>query len=325
MYGGEITLLPVARGTKLRTKHAAHRTKHPARGTRHRTKHEAPGTKHGAVPSGAVPSGAVPPDAVPPDAVPAPSGATGWDDYADFYDWENAQTMARRDVPFWTRVAAAAGGPVLEFGCGTGRIALPLARAGTPVVGIDLSARMLARARGRVRRARLGRRVHLVRGDIRRLPFPDDRFALVMAPYGILQSLTSEDDLGATLRAVRRALRPGGRIVMELVADLPAWQEYSNETKLRGWRAGRRSHVTLVESVRQDRSRGLTLFEQEFVERRDGAAASRRFTLAFRTLSVRQMASRLAKAGLNVTARLGSYTGDPWTPSSDTWILIAER
>ena len=58
---------------------------------------------------------------------------------------------------------------------------------------------------------------------------------------------------------------------MELVADLPAWHEYSNETKLRGWRAGCRSHVTLIESVRQDRTKRLTLFEQEFVERRGRA------------------------------------------------------
>jgi SAM-dependent methyltransferase len=233
--------------------------------------------------------------------------------------------MARRDVPFWARAAAAAGGPVLELGCGTGRVLLPVGRRGTPVVGIDLSDRMLARARARVRRARLGARVHLVRGDIRHLPFPDGRFALVMAPYGILQSLTSDADLRAALSSVARALRPGGRFAMELVADLPAWQEYSQATKLRGWRPGRKAHLTLVESVRQDRRRGLTLFEQEFVETRGGKTRSQRFTLAFRTLSVAQMARRLTRAGFNVTARLGSYDGDPWTKESDSWIVIAER
>jgi SAM-dependent methyltransferase len=233
--------------------------------------------------------------------------------------------MARRDVPFWTRLARAAEGPVLELGSGTGRIAVPVGRSGTPIVGIDLSARMLVRARTRVRRARLGQLVHLVRGDIRHLPFPGGRFSLVMAPYGILQSLVGDADLRATLAAVAAVLRPGGRLVMELVADLPAWHEYSNETKLRGWRAGGRSHVTLIESVRQDRTQGLTLFEQEFVERRGRARTSRRFTLAFRTVSVPQMARRLERAGLRVTARLGSYDGDPWTKASETWLLIAER
>ena len=254
-----------------------------------------------------------------------PSGADGWDAYADYYDWENAQTMARRDVPFWKRVAAAAGGPVLELGCGTGRVLMPVARAGTPIVGIDLSAKMLSRARARIRRARLGRRARLVQGDIRHLPFPPAHFALVMAPYGILQSLTSDNDLRAALDAVRGTLRPGGRLVIELVADLPAWDEYRDETRLRGWRPGRAAHITLVESVRQDRRRGLTLFEQEFVERRGTTKKSRRFTLAFRTLSVAQMSRRLEGAGLKVAATLGSYDGAPWTRQSPTWLLIAEN
>ena len=102
----------------------------------------------------------------------------------------------------------------------------------------------------------LAARARLVRGDIRHLPFEPATFALVAAPYGILQSLVRDRDLAATLRAVSDALRPGGRLVMELVADLPAWREYREETKLRGWRPGRQAHVTLVESVRQDRRRG---------------------------------------------------------------------
>ena len=108
-----------------------------------------------------------------------PAGAQGWegwDEYAPFYDWENARTLGRRDVPFWRTLAAQAAGPVLELGCGTGRIALPLGRAGAHVVGIDRSEAMLARARQRIRRARLQRRVQLVRGDIRMLPFGASQF-----------------------------------------------------------------------------------------------------------------------------------------------------
>ena len=202
---------------------------------------------------------------------------------------------------------------------------MPLARAGIPLVGIDLSEPMLDRARTRLRRTRLTARARLVRGDIRRLPFEAETFAVIAAPYGILQSLVRERDLAATLSAIAAALRPGGRLVVDLVADLPAWREYREETKLRGWRPGRRAHLTLVESVRQDRRRGLTIFDQEFVERRGRLVSSRRFALAFPTLSVPQMARRLERAGLRVAARLGSYEGDPWTRESDTWILIAER
>src|SRR5437763_10012069 len=82
-----------------------------------------------------------------PHSATPPEGWTGWDEYAPFYDWENAQTVGRRDVPFWRRVAARSGGPVLELGCGTGRVSRPLARAGIDLVGIDRSAPMLERAR----------------------------------------------------------------------------------------------------------------------------------------------------------------------------------
>ena len=58
----------------------------------------------------------------------------------------------------------------------------------------------------KVRRARLASRVKLIRGDIRHLPFPDKSFPLVMAPYGILQSLLDEKLLTATLKDVRRVL-----------------------------------------------------------------------------------------------------------------------
>ena len=71
-------------------------------------------------------------------------GAAGWDEYAPFYDWENARTVARRDVGFWQRLAMAQPGQVLELGCGTGRIAVPVAKAGADLVGIDRSAPMLA-------------------------------------------------------------------------------------------------------------------------------------------------------------------------------------
>src|SRR5690242_18022858 len=57
-----------------------------------------------------------------------------WDDYARFYDWENARTMGRRDVRFWQRLARETRGPVLELGCGTGRLLAPMARAGARVV-----------------------------------------------------------------------------------------------------------------------------------------------------------------------------------------------
>ncbi len=249
-------------------------------------------------------------------------GWQGWDDYAPFYDWENAQTLARRDVAFWRRLAAAQDGRVLELGCGTGRLTIPVARAGAQIVGIDRSGPMLTRARQRLRRSRAA--ALLVRGDIRHLPFRRrTRFSLVMAPYGMLQSLTRERDLRATLAAVHGVLPHGGLFAIDLVPDLPRWAEYDRRVSL----SGRRGHgqIRLTESVRQDRRRGLTVFDQEYEERRGARQMVKRFSLTFRTISVAQMRRRLEGAGFRIDAVLGDYDGGPFDERADVWIILARK
>jgi SAM-dependent methyltransferase len=274
-----------------------------------------------------------------------PEGWQGWDEYAPFYDWENAQTVGRRDVAFWRGLATETRGRVLELGCGTGRVSRPLITAGVDLVGIDRSAAMLARARQSRRSAQLARpanrrrprdggplkpsakadasRSTVVRGDIRQLPFVDRSFAMVIAPYGILQSLTRDRDLVATLDAVSRVLQRGGTFGVDLVPDVPNWREYENRVKLRG-RDGRR-HLTLIETVRQDRRRRLTTFTQTYVERRGRTTSEHRFDLVFRTLDVPQMLDRLERAGFVVDRILGDYRGRPWDARADVWIIIARR
>jgi ubiquinone/menaquinone biosynthesis C-methylase UbiE len=281
-------------------------------------------------------------------------GWKGWDEYAPFYDWENARTLGRRDVPFWRRVALGAGGPVLELGCGTGRVSLPLAKAGVDLVGVDRSAEMLARAdrasarlRAKFREAkpsrmpgrlpdRMADRIPnpipnpksripgFVRGDIRNLPFAPSAFRMVLAPYGILQSLLRDRDLADTLGAVGRVLAPGGMFGIDLVPDVPNWREYTDRIQHRGKAAGG-AHLTLVESVRQDRARRLTTFEQRYIVRRGRKTVEHPFTLTFRTLTVRQMTSRLEKAGFRVETALGDYQGGAWDARADVWIILAKK
>jgi SAM-dependent methyltransferase len=262
--------------------------------------------------------------------MPKREGWTGWDTYAPFYDWENARTLGRRDVPFWRSVALQTRGPVLELGCGTGRISLPLARAGAAVVGIDRSAPMLDRAASRLaaQRKREGsrkkKRLRLVRGDIRFLPFEQGSFKAVLAPYGILQSLVRDKDLNATLRSVADVLAPGGLFGVDLVPDVPNWREYSNRIQMTGPAAGG-AHLTLVESVRQDRTKHLTIFEQTYVERRGREVKKHTFDLTFRTLPIPVFTRRLEKAGFRVEAVLGDYRGGPWDERADVWIMLARR
>jgi len=255
----------------------------------------------------------------------ARQGWHGWDEYAPFYDWENAQTLGRRDVPFWTGVAAGADGRVLELGCGTGRVAIPLARSGVDLIGVDRSAPMLDRARTRTSRMpRTSGTISFVRADIRNLPFRRRSFSMVLAPYGILQSLIRERDLTHTLQSVARVIRRGGTFGIDLVPDLPNWSEYDNKVQLRG-RAKGGAHFTLVESVHQDRRRHLTTFKQEYIEHRGARESRHRFELTFRTLTVAQMSKRLEASGFRVDSVLGDYRGRPWDERADVWIILAKK
>jgi len=231
--------------------------------------------------------------------------------------------MGRRDVRFWQRVAAEHDGAVLELGCGTGRILAPLARDGVRVVGIDASEAMLARARRRVIRIPSKRRPALLRGDLRALPFQRRSFSAVIAAYGVLQSLTSDRDLDAALAEVARVLPRGGDFSLDLVPDLPAWPTYERAVRLTGQL--RAAHVTLVETVRQDRRRGLTIFDETFITRTRGRRRRHAFSLTFRTLPMDRMLAKVDRAGFAVQAVQGDYRGGAWAEGSETWLIRAVR
>ena len=120
-------------------------------------------------------------------------------------------------------------------------------------------------------------------------------------------------------------LAPGGLFGLDLVPDLPVWKEYRNQVRFRGLRRGGKSRITLVESVRQDRAKKLTIFDQEYIEQRGRERNSRRFSLVFRTLTVPQMTRRLERAGFRIRAVLGDYSGEPWDPRADVWLILAEK
>jgi SAM-dependent methyltransferase len=136
-------------------------------------------------------------------------------------------TYARRlaDVTFYVALARQAGGPVLEYGVGNGRIALPIARHGVDVVGVDHSPPMLRDLRERLKGEpeEVRRRVRLVRGDMRRAKL-GRRFPLILCTFNTALHLYTRDDVEAFLARVRAHLRPRGRFVVDLsmppLADL---------------------------------------------------------------------------------------------------------
>ena len=108
-----------------------------------------------------------------------------------------------------------AGGPVVELGVGTGRIAIPIAMAGVDVIGVDASAEMLAVCAQRATEAGVGGRLDLRLGDLAQPPV-DERVALVTCPFRAYLHLAGDAERLAALRAAHTLLRPGGRLVFDV-------------------------------------------------------------------------------------------------------------
>jgi SAM-dependent methyltransferase len=144
--------------------------------------------------------------------------AFSYDVIAEFYDDDMGRNVGGEDVAFYVDRCAAAGGPVLELGCGTGRITLALVRAGNAVVGIDASEPMLERLRAKAdsilapaERARLeSHHADMAALDLGR------RFARVICPYSAFTYLVEPERRARALAGVRRHLAPDGRFILDV-------------------------------------------------------------------------------------------------------------
>jgi SAM-dependent methyltransferase len=136
-----------------------------------------------------------------------------YDDIAAFYDpWSRSVT---EDVGFYVDEAVASGGPVVELAVGTGRIAVPIARAGIDVIGVDSSPAMLAVAQAAVEAGSVADRVDLRLGDLREPPVAE-RVPLVICPFRSLLHMETEQEKLRALRAARELLEPDGRFVFDV-------------------------------------------------------------------------------------------------------------
>jgi SAM-dependent methyltransferase len=141
------------------------------------------------------------------------------DDYASIAELYDHVTLYRErpDVAFFVDAARESGSPVLELGCGTGRVLIPIARAGIDIVGLDSSPSMLAICRGHLEQEppAVRARIELVQGDMRSFDL-GRTFGLVTIPFRPFQHLVTVEDQLACLGSIRRHLRPGGALILDL-------------------------------------------------------------------------------------------------------------
>ena len=237
-------------------------------------------------------------------------------DYGDFDD----------DLPFYENLARRCDGPILELGVGTGRVAIPLARAGFEVWGIDTSETMLARARCKVG-AEQAEKLHLLSGDMR--DFDLGRvFALIFAGQGAFHHLLTKDDQLACLRCVVRHLAPGGTFVCD---QRPwwhnDWEEGTSVPLSHDWTrtlASTGETVMKFRSVQADRG-GQVQHETHMYDRVsvDGTVQRRTITVDLRFTSRYEMEGLLESAGLELDQIYGDFDLTPYDGDSEYMITVA--
>lgn len=257
-------------------------------------------------------------------------GAEYTGERALFYD--HVATGVEGDVAFYVAEALASGSPVLELGCGTGRILIPVVEAGVEVVGLDASADMLAVARSKLATCPpdVQRRARLVHGDMREFELAQS-FSLVTIPYRAFLHNLGVDDQLRTLARVRRHLAEDGRLILNVfdpsVRLLAAgrWSPpMGRYADFRHPRTGNR--VTVREDFRYDLERQLVdgAFEYDELDTSGRVVATTHAPLTLRYVFRYEMEHLLARAGFRVDMLFGDFRRGPFQPGREQ-IWIARR
>ncbi len=246
---------------------------------------------------------------------------------ARYYDLEHG--AFQDDFALYLGFAARTGSPLLEFGCGTGRLLLALAEAGYDITGVDVSPAMLDLARAKLAgRPQLPGKVSLVQADARDVVLPD-RFALAFWALNSFMHLANQAD---QLRALERAnalLRGGGLLILDLFLPEPQLLAEADGRLLHDatWPEGPDGRpVVRLSSRRLDLAQqviDVTYFYDELLP--DGR--SRRYVAPFsmRYLYRFEAELLLARAGFAVEGLYGSYELGDFDSGSERLIFVARK
>jgi len=250
--------------------------------------------------------------------------------------WDIRHEGREEDVTFYVEEARQAGSPVLELGCGTGRITIAVARDGITIVGVDSSEPMLAVLRGKISKLDgvMQNRIKLVKRDMRVLQL-DTRFSLVMIPFRTLDMLPTVDDQRRVLGNIREHLEVGGKLILDFLnPDIKAIAAHLASTGSslqftgREWR-----HPLTGNRVMEWESKLYNAFEQTIQEKQifeevtdDGRTVDSIHRLRFKRFIFRYEFEHLLSAhGFDVECLYGSFRRDPFCPTSSELIWVARK
>ncbi len=242
---------------------------------------------------------------------------------AALYDLDVDSDAPSAAIDWFRGLAKLTGGPVLELGVGTGRVAVPIAKDGYEVVGIDRSEAMLARAEDRARRR--GVRVRLLESDMRTFSL-EQSFKLIAIPFNTFLMLTP-DDRWACLARVREHLAPAGRLAIDVFQPDPELIAGMDGGVIEDWT--RRDLETDRDVTKFSSSRanvdGVTF--RWWYEELDEEGRVRRWQreTSLHYLYHREAELVLSAAGFEAETLHGDYDGSPVTPSSPKILMVARR
>ncbi|OLB37539.1 MAG: hypothetical protein AUH11_08415 [Acidobacteria bacterium 13_2_20CM_57_17] len=249
---------------------------------------------------------------------------------ADYYDESPIVKGRVQDVAFYRNAARDFGDPILELGCGTGRITMALAEAGKRITGLDLSGRMLERAvkKRAALRVEARERVHLVQGDMARFDL-GEKFRLVIIPFRPFQHLLEVRQQMDCLECVRKHLASGGRLILDVFqTDAERMHDpvHMREVPLTEYETADGRHVRISERVAAfHRAEQRNDVEMIFsITHRDGRQERLVFAWPLRYFFRYEVEHLLARCGFKVAARYGDFDRSPIRDDSPEMIFVAE-
>lgn len=255
--------------------------------------------------------------------------ADSFDPYAriaEYYDLEHA--AFRDDIELYLSLAQATGDPILELGCGSGRILLPLADAGFRVTGSDQSPAMLDRAHQAVGMSDIADRVHLIEAPMTEADrMPGGPFGLVIIGLNGLLHLPTQAEQRAVLAAVRRALDPRGQLVIDILnPTLDALQAFDRRVVHEGsWTATDGTQIDKFSTHELHAAEQLIESRIWYDQCLPDSTIRRTATqLMYRYLHRAELELLLELTGFVEWQVYGSYDLDPLTDAAERLIVTAE-
>jgi len=240
-----------------------------------------------------------------------------------YFDGEHYDAWTDReiDISFYKDQVEKFGDPVLELGCGTGRITIPIAKEGYEIIGLDLSDRLLKRAYEKTTKENLD--IEWVKGDMRDFSL-DKRFNLIFIPFNSIHHILTLKDMEKVLDNVRKHLKPDGRFIVEFFnPDLEILnRDPAEEHEVTEYESPMTNDkVKITEITDYERAKQLMHLSWFY----DSESNKRERDWTIRVWFPKEVDAVLKYNGFEIEKKFGDFDGSPMTNNSAQQIVVCKK